>query len=708
MKPSVFAGLFLTFPLLITTATADSAARGETVENSDIEVVLVTGVRIHDQMVLEPSQVAHTGLDNSDLMRMFPGGNRNANGPLTRISQYRGLIGAQNNVLVDGAGYSADCPNWMDTPLSSIPQSLTESVTLYRGLASVKTVQEGLGNGIAVRSRNGGFAAAEDWAAYGNATAGYGSNASAWNASVFSGWHNDRNWLDVAASVDRGDDYGFDGGTVAATEYDRSHYRFGYGGRLGGADLALRAAINRTGNAGTPALPMDMRYLDSEQYAFEFNAPAGPGTLHFSVDTLSVDHVMDNFTLRPVPLNKKGKPTFRESAPLGDTDALQLSYQIERGALDWEFGLDGKWESHDHPVADPTNAEFFIDNFSRIERDRLGVFATATWTASGWDLEAGLRYNRVEMDAGEVGGNLAIPPMSPMFVQQERLDKLAAEFNAADRARSDDQWTGVFKASRDLGENLRLNLGLGRKARSPSYQERYLWLPMSATAGLADGWTYIGDLDLVPETSLEATAGLDWSFGGLRLTPEVFYRDISNFIQGTPSTNMTANQFAMMATGRPPLQYGNVDAEQYGFDMGYEWHLDEHFLLRGTLSYVRGKRTDIEDNLYRIAPLTSVAELMYLREGWFVSLESVAAARQDRVADYNAETESAGWGVLNVRAAVELGDTFDLGLGVENLFDKVYRDHLGGYNRVRESDVPLGARIISMGRNLYLKLNAKW
>lgn len=708
MKPLVITGLFLASSLLATTASADNADSGEAIESSDIEVVLVTGVRIHDQMVLQPSQVAHTGLDNSDLMRMFPGGNRTANGPLTRISQYRGLIGAQNNVLVDGAGYSADCPNWMDTPLSSIPQSLTESVTLYRGLASVKTVQEGLGNGIDIRSRSGGFAAEPGWAGYGNATAGYGSNASAWNASLFAGWHNDRNWLDFAASADRGDDYEFDGGTVAATEYDRSHYRLGYGRRLGAADLALRATINRTGNAGTPALPMDMRYLDSEQYALELNLPIGAGSLHLTADTLSVDHVMDNFTLRPVPLNKKGNPTYRESAPLGDTDAMQVFYRFEHGPVDWEVGLDGKWERHEHPVADPTNAAFYIDNFSDIERDRLGVFATVTWRASAWDLEAGVRFNRVEMDAGEVGGNLAIPPMSPMYVQQERLDKLASEFNTADRARSDEQWTGVFKASRDLGENLRLNLGLGRKARSPSYQERYLWLPMSATAGLADGWTYIGDIDLKPETSIELTAGIDWHFGGLRLTPEAFYRDIRDFIQGTPSTNVTANQFAMMSTGRPPLQYGNVDAEQYGLDMGYEWQMADHFLLRGTLSYVRGKRTDQADDLYRIAPLTSVAELMYLREGWFVSVESVAAARQDRVAAYNAEQETAGWGILNLRAAVGLGETFDLGLGVENLFDKVYRDHLGGYNRVRESDVPLGARMISMGRNLYLKLNAKW
>ena len=708
MKTIKNAGLAIAALCLLPTAQAQDEDSGEELENSDIEVVLVTGVRIHDQMVLEPSQVAHTGLDNSDLLRMFPGGNRNANGPLTNISQYRGLFGSQNNVSIDGAGYSADCPNWMDTPLSSIPQSLTESVTLYRGLASVKTVQEGLGNGIEIASRSGGFAAGPGGATYGNATAGYGDNASAWNASLFAGWHDENNWLDAAASVDRGDDYAFDGGTVRASEFDRSQYRFGYGRRLGEADIALRAAINRTGNTGTPALPMDMRWLDSEQYSFELNTPLGPGRLELLADTLDVDHIMDNFTVRPVPLNKMGKPTYRESRPTGETDSVKLVYRLDGGRLDWELGLDGRRERHDHPINDPTKEAFFIDNFVDVKRDRGGLFATATWAADAWDLEAGLRYNRVKMDAGDVDGDLAIPPMSPMYVQQERLDELAAAFNAADRRQADDQWSGVLKASRPLGENVRLNLGLGRKMRSPSYQERYLWLPLTATAGLADGWTYIGDIDLEPEKSIELTAGVDWQIGELRLTPEAYYRDVSDFIQGVPSTNETANKFAMMAYGKPPLQYGNVDAELYGFDMGYEWRLDEAWRLRGTLSYVRGKRTDEKDNLYRIAPLTSVVELIYQRERWFVSAESVAAARQDEVAAYNGETETAGWGILNLRGAVQLGEHFTLGLGVENLFDKVYRDHLGGYNRVRESDVPLGARIVSMGRNLYLKLNASW
>jgi iron complex outermembrane receptor protein len=295
-----------------------------------------------------------------------------------------------------------------------------------------------------------------------------------------------------------------------------------------------------------------------------------------------------------------------------------------------------------------------------------------------------------------------------MYVQQQRLDQLAAAFNAADRRVADDQWSGLLKASRDLGGAVRLNLGLGRKARSPSYQERYLWLPLTATAGLADGWNYIGDIGLKPETSLEVTAGVDWSGERFRLTPEVFWRDIDNFIQGVPSTNETANRYSLMASGRLPLQYGNVDAELYGFDLGYEWRIAGPLLLRGTLSYVRGKRTDAPDNLYRIAPLTSFLELIYQSQRYFLALESLAAARQDEVADYNAEQATGGWGVLNLRGAWEVNGTFTLGAGVENLLDLVYQDHLGGYNRVRGSDIAVGERINGMGRNIYLRLNARW
>ena len=230
-------------------------AVGDVDGDNRLEIVVVTGVRIGDGLVLETSQVAQSGADNSDLLRLFPGGNRNANGPLSRISQYRGLFGAQNEVTVDGIGYTADCPNWMDTPLSSIPQSLTQSVTLYRGIGSVATVPEGLGGGIAIAARRGEFADGDGWSTYGQAEAGYGSSASSRSGAVFAGLHDRNNRIDVAASSDRADDYEFDGGVVRATEYERAQYRFGYGHRFddtgSSPELHLGAVANRTGPSGT-------------------------------------------------------------------------------------------------------------------------------------------------------------------------------------------------------------------------------------------------------------------------------------------------------------------------------------------------------------------------------------------------------------------------------------------------------------------------
>lgn len=702
---TVLLALFLLAPM---ESHSQHAGLVEDGDESDLEVVVVTGVRIGDTLQLNSSQVSPAGIDNGDLLRLFPGGNRNSNGPVTRISQYRGMFGAQNNISIDGLGYKSGCPNWMDSPLSAIPQSQTQSVTLSRGLGSVAVMEEGLGGSIAIDVRREGFSGQDSWGTFGRFGAGYGSNASSWGASLYTGVNNRNNWLDMAASLDKGDDYEFNGGTVAATEYDRKQYRFGYGHRFTVADVSIGAVINRTGESGTPALPMDIIYIDSEQYSLAVDSRGGEGDLSFKISTTSVDHVMNNFTLRPPPTTMNGMKKLRSTLAVGDNGDFKLTYGRAPGESEWLLGADGKTERHDADLGNPANDMFYITMFNRIKRDRYGVFAQLTRVAGDWGIEAGLRYNDLTMNAGEVGGNLAMMGGKPMPVtQQDRLDALAAAFNEADRHKKDGQLSAIFKASRQLGDG-RLNLGVGRKVRSPSYQERYLWLPMEATSGLADGRTYLGDIDLKPETSIEFTAGVDWAFGRFKLTPEAYYRDVSNYIQGVPSTNPVANQFALMMGGQLPLQYANVDAELYGLDMGYEFEINAAWLLRGNLGYVRGKRTDVKDNLYRIAPLSSYLELTWRQEKYFVAMESIAASSQSKVSAYNNEKPSAGWGILNLRGGYDLGRVFVLNFGVENLFDKAYQDHLGGYNRVIGSDVPLRERLYSMGRNYYIKLNANW
>ncbi len=684
--------------------TADEA------DEAALEVVVVSGVRSRDDLQLNVSKVTQPGVDNSELLRLFPGGNRNSNGPISRISQYRGLFGAHNNVSIDGQAYTSGGPNWMDSPLSSIPRSLTQAITLYRGLGSVATVEEGLGGSIEITARNEGFSNADGWSTFGLADISYGHNANSLGTTVYLGTHNPNNWLDLAISMDQGDDYEFGDGTVDTSLYDREQYRFTYGHRFTWGDINMGAVVNRTGESGTPALPMDILYVDSEQYSFGLDAQAGAGNLSLRANILSVTHVMNNFSLRPPSTNASGMKSLRQTLAVGNSNGFKLTYDRPLGNTELLFGMDGKQEEHDADISDPAKDMFYITNFNEVERDRTGIFMQANRTLSEWDFEGGLRYNRVDMDAGKVGGHLAMMPMGGMMSesQQDRLDDLALAFNESDRNKKDKQWSGTLKASRQLGDSYRLNLGVGRKVRSPSYQERYLWLPMEATAGLADGFTYIGDINLKPEASIEFTAGIDWSVGAFKLSPEAYYRDVKNYIQGVPSTNMTANMFALMMGGRLPLQFANVDAEFYGLDMAYEFAVSESWILRGNLGYVRGKRVDVADNLYRIAPLTSFLELTFSRERYFVSVESIASSKQNKVSAYNNEQTSAGWGIANLRCGFNLGSMMDLHLGVENVFDKAYQDHLGGYNRVADSDVPLGGRLYSMGRNYYIRLNANW
>jgi len=214
--------------------------------------------------------------------------------------------------------------------------------------------------------------------------------------------------------------------------------------------------------------------------------------------------------------------------------------------------------------------------------------------------------------------NLTIPPAAA----------LRDEFNSADRSRNDDNIDWVVKSQYEATDTLSFYAGLSRKTRSASYQERYLWLPLEATAGLADMRTYTGNLDLKPEVSHEVEFGFDVRNDRFIISPRFFFRKIGDYIQGTAPANMPALMFvemmnAMNGTTNPsPLEFNNVDARLYGADLDFKYVISNHWSVSGVLSYVRGEREDIDDNLYRIAPLNALVALNYESGNWSLTLDS--------------------------------------------------------------------------------------
>jgi len=60
--------------------------------------------------------------------------------------------------------------------------------------------------------------------------------------------------------------------------------------------------------------------------------------------------------------------------------------------------------------------------------------------------------------------------------------------------------------------------------------------------------------------------------------------------------------------------------------------------------------------------------------------------------------------LLNLYSQYQLSSDLRINAGIENLLDKDYADHLAGYNRNGDSDIPTGDRLPGRGRNFFVSV----
>jgi len=397
-----------------------------------------------------------------------------------------------------------------------------------------------------------------------------------------------------------------------------------------------------------------------------------------------IDHLMDNFSLRPAGAMRMRSPA--QSQDFGGNVDLELPSGDHRIGTGLEF----------HGVRFDAFQENAIngmrqDTFNEVHRDRVGGYAEwrTDWHPR-WETLLGARLDGVFSDAGLV--EQAFPPSA--------ADQAA--FNARDRNRQDLNLDATATVRYRAHRHLSLEAGYARKNRAPSVVERYLWTPLSASAGQADGRRYLGNLDLDPEISDQvgltiASHGTNWL---VRVTP--YYQWVRDYIQGTPIPRLDPQ-------GRPVLQFQNQDrVEFYGVDVSARYQPFQFLALRGQLGYVRGRNLSTDDNLYRIAPLRGMVAVDHLWGVYQGTMEVVLVDDQEQVSRYNGETPTPGYALLNLRVQLALHRNVHLTLALNNVFDQRYTDHLGGINRVTGSDVAVGDRIPGMGRSLVTQVGLRF
>lgn len=670
--------------ILSVTATSVFA---EDIAKSSIEVITIEAPKLaqSDTALAEGNLVMP---DVADWLKTVPGANINKNGPITGIAQYRGMFGERVAKNIGGQHIVSAGPNAMDAPLTYINPIMVKSVAVYRGIAPVSAGIDTLGGAIKVNLKQ---------AEVDTGTTLGGDLALSYNdindASTFAGdlnISNENTGVLLYLTDQQGDDYqDGDGNTISSTQYNKQQYGADLRHQQDGWEIGLTWHHAETDDSGTPALPMDIDYIESDRYSLDGKLSLNDWQLSWQLGYQDAIHGMDNFSQR-VSMNTS---MYRYNT----TDAKTRNYKFLLSQGDWLFGLEGYDSDHNADISNPENAMFSIANFNQVKNQRNSAFVEWTPSSGKFSHTLGLRLKDNRADAAEVSSSMAM--MNP------NIKALRDEFNDADRDVSDTTFDLALNSEYQWSNALALNYAVAIKQRAPSYQERYLWMPMQATGGLADGKTYVGNINLDVETAYQINAGLSYQQDDFAIAPQFFYQKVDDYIQGTPSTDMRVKMVASMMGDDSPLTFDNIDATLYGVDMNWHYRLNEHFKLSGIVSYVKGERDDINDDLYRISPLNTRINLLYHYKNWQSNLAIHAYASQDDVSALNNEQASAGYAVVDWQVDYFVSSGLVVRLGANNLLDKQYSDHLGGVNRANGSDIAVGEKVSAMGRNVYLAMD---
>ena len=630
--------------------------------------------------------------DLSDWLTSIPGANVNKNGPIVGIAQYRGLYGDRVSVNVDGQPIIGAGPNAMDTPLSYAANITSDSLTLYRGIAPVSAGIETLGGAIDVNTQSIELNDSKKWTANGSINAAYANNSDANKVSTFTNIANQAFGALVYVDFHQGDDIETASGkTITPTKYNKTQAGLETKWQQSEESiLGLTYDYTDTQDSGTPALPMDITYIFTHRVGLTGSHDFTSSQLNWSLGYTDADHEMDNFNNRP----NNNMSGFRTN----NADSESYSYNIHWQNDNWLVGADGIYADHNATITNPNNTMFEVKNFNDVEEAKHSLFVQYHNKATEHGVNFGARVKHISADAGDVSHHMAM--MNPA------VGDLVNDFNNSDRSQSSIDIDLTFEYKNQLTPHTLLSFAAARKERAPSYQERYLWIPMEATGGLADGNTYLGDVNLSSETAYQTNLGLTYQTKTWQVLADMHYQYIDDYIQGVPSQNMQAIMIAnMMMNNDTVLQYDNVEASLYGAETLIIYHLSSAWQTSLQASYVRGKREDISDNLYRVAPLTAAWAISYQQESYLAEIKLHAVAEQDKVSNTNKEQTTPGYGYLDLQFAYTPTSQITLKAGISNLLDKDYQNHLSGYNRVNHSEIDVMERFPSAGRDIWLAVD---
>ncbi|TAN44388.1 MAG: TonB-dependent receptor [Rhodospirillales bacterium] len=630
--------------------------------------------------------IGKKALSTSDTMRLLdgvPGLDTQPAGGISGLPNIHGMSSDRVKTEVDGMSLTSACPNHMNPPLSYMAPSKVESVRVWTGIVPVSEGGDSIAGTIKAKSPDPVFAKpGESLHTEGAVSTFFRSNTDGLGGSATVTAATQDFSLSYSGAKEQASDYRRGGkehnNTVQFSQHESENHALKFAARHENHLVSIEGGEQFIPRQGYPNMYMDM--TENQQWFLNglYKGEFGWGNLETRAYWQTVRHEMDFLsrnkspTMPTMPMITDGVNlgySVKADIPLNEKDTLRVGNEFHRAMID------DYWT----PVAGSMMMSPWVNwNIRNGVRDRFGTFAEweSKWTPE-WTTLLGLRNDTVMSDAGQVHGYNAT---------MGGYSQDSNAFNALDHAKTDINFDVTALTRFEPNKISTYELGYAMKTRSPNLYERYIWSRTGMNAEM-NGWFgdlngYIGDPDLTPERAHtlsfsanwhDDSAARNWSFG---VTPYVTY--IQDYIGVIDVGVLSATNDTRK------LRFANLAAWMSGVDAQGHYALSDtpdygRFVLKGTLGWVRGQLAGSHqpDGLYQLMPLNSKLALEHAMGGWNSAIETRLVGSKTHVDTLRREPKTPAYALLNLRTAYTW-ENITLGAGIDNLFNKLYYNPLGG------------------------------
>ena len=291
-----------------------------------------------------------------------------------------------------------------------------------------------------------------------------------------------------------------------------------------------------------------------------------------------------------------------------------------------------------------------------------------TWPGvKRWNMGQFMEYQALILPGLNINLSMRYDLFHSKATNEMGQDELHIFYPENDLERMDHLLSANAHLAYNIVDKWRSILSVASGQRIPTVSEAYgyyLYNPV-------DGYLYLGNPDLPVETSrqIEWQNNLKTSHGSMSLN--LYLYRFKHYIFGQV---MSEDAFSYANGWKRYIDGGSAQIK------GLEWSLlqrfSQRFIFQGGMSYEESRLDRFQDFLPLIPPLEVHGSLTYESKRFWLQLDTHGAAAQTNNSKVSGENSTPAFLIINLKGELDILPGLKLNLGVNNLTNQLYHEHL--------------------------------